>query len=295
MKNKFDDMENYTVIANIVPDTYGYINITSVVGLNNSSKTYRLRRSMKYDESFSALRDRMFAGNTVMYAKIGDLLGDNAPNSGELKNYYLIAIESGNDLPKRTLSFDMYILQADSFKILRTMPKFLNLPGVSDTSKHIAVFTYGYQRVDNMNLIDIENKVFHTKAFRHDLTSIRSYTLDEPLKFDLDNDICKKFIDSCFYGTDRFEYDIGIIMEPYEHKVSHTDTPNNVKDAIINTHTTSSEDINMNENTDNNQNVNNASAPEPQSEAQSKRVDEQGLTIMDIGDILGNSTTVKQI
>ena len=287
MKNKFDNMENYTVISNIVPDTYGYINITSLVGLNNSNKTYRLRRSMKYDEAFSALRDRMFAGNAVMYAKVGDLLGDNPPNSGELKNYYLVAIETGNDLPKRTLSFDMYIIQSENFKILRTMPKFLNLPGVNDTSKHIAVFTYGYQRVDNMNLIDIENKVFHTKAFRHDLTSIRSYTLDEPLKFDLDNDICKKFVDTCFYGTDRFEYDIGIVMEPYEHTMSHTDTPNSVKDAIINTH--------VNEEVIEVENKNTTAKEDVTPSTDNKNVDKDGLTVMDIGDILGNSTQIKQI
>ena len=219
MKDMFSNMENYTSIMTLNPEVYGFVNITALVGKNGSKRSYRLKRTMEYKATYSPLRDRMFAALTAAYDKIFELLADKKMNDGNLKNYYLISIESANDIPRRILSFDMYMLQADSFKDLVNKPEFRNLPGIDDRDKHVAIFAFGYQYEKDMNVIDITNKVFRCKAFKQTSNAIKVYNFEEDsdMVFDIDDDKCKQFIHNCFEGCDRYIYNIGLELEDYTH------------------------------------------------------------------------------
>jgi len=229
----FPDMDNYTSIMTINPAEYGYINITALVGKNESKRVYRLKRTMEYRPTYSPLRDRMFASLTAVYSKIFELLESNKMNDGNLKNYYLVSIESANDIPRRILSFDMYLIQADNYPQLTQKPEFRNLPGIDDREKHIAVFAFGYQYEKNMNAIDITNKVIHSKAYKQIENTIKVYNFEEDsdLVFNTDDDKCKQFINNCFDGCDRYTYDIGLLLEDYEH--DYTEREINENDSMI--------------------------------------------------------------
>lgn len=237
MKNKFPDMDNYTTIVRINPYVYGSISITATTAKNNSTKLYRFRRNMKYKASFSSLRDHMFAGLLAAYNKTFDMLEDRQTNTGPLKNYYMVAIETNNDIFKRILSFDMYMLQADNLKQLVNMPEFKNLPNVNDHTKCVAIFAYGYQYEANMNLLNICNKVFHTKAFKQLNTVIKMYDFKDNSdisNFDTDNEKCQQFLDYIFNRTDRFTYDVGLSLDDYTHDhIDHATSENNNTNATI--------------------------------------------------------------
>ena len=234
MTNMFPDMDNYTSIMTINPEVYGFINITALVGKNESKKVYRFKRTMEYRPTYSPLRDRMFAALTAVYNKIFELLDDRKMNDGNLKNYYLVSIETANDIPRRILSFDMYLIQADDFKQLVNKPEFRNLPGIDDKEKHVAVFAFGYQYEKNMNAIDITNKVFHGKAYKQTSNAIKVYNFEEDsdLVFDIEDDKCKQFINNCFDGCERYIYDIGLSLEDYEHDYTEHEL-NQENDSMI--------------------------------------------------------------
>ena len=226
----FPGMENYTSIMTLYPEVYGFVNTTALVGKNNSKRVYRLKRTMEYRATYSPLRDRMFAALTTVYDKIFELLEDKKMNDGNLKNYYLISIETANDIPRRILSFDMYMLQANDFKELVNKPEFKNLPGIDDKDKHVAIFAFGFQYEKDMDAINITNKVFHAKAFKQTSNAIKVYNFEEEsdMVFDVDNDKCKQFIRNCFDDCEKYTYDIGLSLEDYEHDYTeHIETDEN--------------------------------------------------------------------
>ena len=224
-------MDNYTSIIKLNPDIYGFINIAAMVGANNSKIAYRVKRTMEYKASFSAFRDRMFAGLMSVYAKMFELLNSKGSlNNGSLKNYYAIAIETGNDIPRRILSFDMYILQADNFQDLIAKAEFKNLPKIAEKETRAAIFALGYQYDQDMSDIDITNTVFHLKVFKDDINPIKVYKLDneDDFTYDTDNEKFNSFIDAVFEDTDKNIYYSGLTKEYYKHDhESHDNTESN--------------------------------------------------------------------
>lgn len=234
-KDMFPKMENYTSIIKITPEIYGFVDITALVGKNNDKTVHRIKRSMQYIMAFSALKDRMFAGLSATYSKIFELLKDKQQNNGNLKNYYMVAIESGNDIPRRIFSFDMYMLQADNYKHdLIKRPEYKNLPNIDDKKRVVGTFAFGYQYEQDMNSIDICNKVFHIKAYKEISSAIKAYNFDQEsdLIYDIESEKCNQFIENCFNGVDRYIYDIGLEMEDYTH--DYEDHTPKVNEEIVN-------------------------------------------------------------
>ena len=226
MKNKFQDMQNYTVTISLTPEVYGFVNITALVGKNHSKTTYRINRTMEYKTSYTSLRDRMFAGLVAAYCKTFEMLKGLQVNNGALKNYYMVAVETGNDIPRRILSFDMYLIQANNYNELISMPDVQDLikpalPQDGSTEKdvkHVAVYAYGYQYEHDMDAIGICHKVFHMKGYKDNRTSvIKAWNFDEDtnLEVDMDSDAFLKFVDSAFATTNRYVYNIGMTMEDH--------------------------------------------------------------------------------
>lgn len=229
----FKDMENYIAFMKLNPDVYGFIEASLLVGKKGSSKVFRLKRTVQYQATFSSIRDRMFAGLSCVYDKMYEMFGPNGqPHNGELKNYFAIAIETGNDIPRKTLSFDIYLIQAQSYQQLLTMPEFNALPGIEDDKLHKAVFAFGYQYSKDVESIDLTNKIFHFKVYKDEGSNIRVYDLKDNFTFDPEDEDCMTFVDGCFYGLDRSTYYIG--MNVTDKNLSENGIPmENVEDSEV--------------------------------------------------------------
>ena len=215
MKDKFPGMENYTLLSQISPDVYGYINSVVLAGKNNGTEVYRMPRTTQYMPAYSPIRDRMYMGLHVVYVKMIELLKGQPVNNGGFQNYFLICVETGNDKPQKIISFDGYVIKANSDKELYMMKKFRAIPGIDDRTLHSAIFMLNRQYEKDMELIDIENTVFHMKAYRHRAVKIDTFEMKD-FTFDIESEDCQKFIQSVFNGTNRNLYSIGLTHEPTE-------------------------------------------------------------------------------
>ena len=215
MQDKFPNMENYTLLSQLTPDVYGYVNSVVLVGKNNGSEVYRMPRTSQYMPAYSPIRDRMFMGLHVVYAKIIEMLKDKPINNGGFKNYFLVTVETGNDKPQKVISFDGYIIEAEDPNELIQLNKFRAIPGIDNKKLHSAIFLLNRQYEEDMKLIDIENTVFHMKAFRHRAVRVDTFELED-CKFDMEDENCQKFIQSVFNGTNRSLYSIGLTYESTE-------------------------------------------------------------------------------
>ena len=214
MNVKFEDMENYLVFTKMNPDVYGFVDVTALIGKVGAKRVFRLKRTVQYQASFSSIRDRMFAGLTCTYDKMYEMFGESQKYDGELKNYFAVAIETGNDIPRKTLSFDIYLIQSQSYQALLTSKEFNAIPNINEEKLHKAVFAFGYQYSKDIESIGLTDKVFHFKVFKDDSGNMRSYDLGDEFTFSAEDENCLAFVDGCFYGTDRSTYYIGLNVTP---------------------------------------------------------------------------------
>jgi len=210
MKNKFDGMTNYTAVCQLTPDVYGFVNTVTLVGEDNGKEVYRMPKTVQQYTAYSPIRDRMYIGMHVAYIAIVNRLKNKPINNGDLKYYWLVAVETANDKPRRILSFDAYIIQKDSYEELLKSPEFAKIPGVNDEKKHSAVFVLGKQYAGDMELIDVEHMLLHMKAYKHTPVRIEKFSLENDLTFDFESEGCQQFIQNAFTGTDRNVYSIGL-------------------------------------------------------------------------------------
>ena len=220
MNVKFEDMENYLVFTKMNPDVYGFVDVTALIGKVGAKSVFRLKRTVQYQASFSSIRDRMFAGLTCIYDKMYEMFGQTQKCNGELKNYFAVAIETGNDIPRKTLSFDIHLIQSQSYQALLTSKEFNAIPNINEEKLHKAVFAFGYQYSKDIESIGLTDKIFHFKVYKDDSGNLRSYDLGDEFTFSAEDENCLAFIDGCFYGTDRSTYYIGLNMTPKEDNVN---------------------------------------------------------------------------
>ena len=210
MKNKFQNMTNYTAVCQVTPDVYGFINTVTILGEEGSKEVYRMPKTVQYVTAYTPIRDRMYMGMHAAYIEIVKQLSGKPLNNGDLKYYWMVMVETGNDKPRRIISFDAYILQCNDYDTLITTPEFNKIPGINDKDIHSAVFILGKQYTGDMKTIDSDHLLFHIKAYKHTPVRIEKFNLDEDLVFDFESEQCQKFLQSAFTGTDRNLYSIGI-------------------------------------------------------------------------------------
>lgn len=274
MKDKFPEMENYTVLSQFTPDVFGYMNSVTVVGKNNGDEVYRMPRTSQYVAAYSPIRDRMFMGLHVAYTKIIEMLKDKPINNGGFKNYFFITVETGNDMPQKVISFDGYIIKAEDPDDLVLLNKFNSIPGINDKTLHSAIFLINRQYEKDMDLIDAENLVFHMKAYRHRAVKVDTFKL-EACKYDMEDENCQRFIQSVFNGTNRSMYSIGLKVEP-------TDLLRNITGYIP---LKKKEDATKPTENSTTAKKSKAAKSEPKREM-------KDLGVLDVGEVLGNDATV---
>lgn len=232
MNLKFEDMENYLVFTKMSPDVYGFVDVTALIGKAGAKRVFRLKRTVQYQASFSSIRDRMFAGLTCVYDKMYELFGQGQKHDGELKNYFAVAVETGNDIPRKTLSFDIYLIQSQSYQALLTSKAFNDIPNINEDKLHKAVFAFGYQYSKDIESIGLTDKIFHFKVYKDDSSNMRVYDLGDEFTFSAEDENCLAFIDGCFYGTDRSTYYIGLDVDDKNANDPMEDDDDTVVDNI---------------------------------------------------------------
>ena len=203
-------MTNYTAVCQVTPDVYGFINTVTVIGEEGSKEVYRMPKTVQYVTAYTPIRDRMYMGMHAVYIEIVKKLSGKPLNNGNLKYYWLVTVETGNDIPRRIIAFDAYILQSDSYDELLASPEFNKIPGINDEKIHSAVFILGKQYTGDMESIDTKHLVFHLKAYKHTPIRIEKFTLYDELVYDFESEDCQKFLQNIFNGTDRNLYSIGL-------------------------------------------------------------------------------------
>ena len=205
---------NYFVTMEFNNDIYGFVTVVCTVAEDGSNEVYKVTRTIEYSSNFNGLRDRMFAGLVAIYNKIFNQLQYlKNLQQGELKNYFCVAIETGNDMNKQILDYDIYFIKAQDTKELLESERFKNIPGIEDDKIHRAIFNYGYQYENDFDGINIQNTIYHMRCHKYVKDGLKRYVIPEGKKFDTkDNDI-REFITSLF-SQDRFnDYTIGLTME----------------------------------------------------------------------------------
>ena len=215
MKDKFPEMENFICITQLSPSVYGQINIDSLIGRNNGTKAVRMHRRMEYVAAYSPIRDHFYAGMCSVYYKILELLENKDINNGDLKRYWVVGVETGNDIPRRVLSFDMHVLQAESQEELYKSERFMSIPGIDDKKLHSVVYPYGRHYQYDMDSIDIENTIFHMRAYRYTPTPLTAFDLDQ-FTLDMESKECINFVNASFAGTNRELIIVGLKTENNE-------------------------------------------------------------------------------
>ena len=215
-----DMADHFNVVTKLTPDVYKFVKINSIVAKKNSNKIYKLVRTLQYDVTFSGMRDRMLAGLLSIYNKVFELL-DTKENlgGGTMKNYFVVGIETGNDLRTKVFSFDMYMIQADTYKDLLESEEFNAIPNIDDKNIHSAIFNFGFQYEKDMEAIDTKHKVFHIKAFQEPSTSIKMYPLkidNEDKTFDIKDPVCKEIIKQRLSETEQQIYYVGMDVNEIE-------------------------------------------------------------------------------
>lgn len=216
-KNLFENMENYNVISRVRPDVYQFINLTALVGKNEGKNVYRINRSIQQLQAFGPVRDRMLMGFMSIYAFIFERLHDKDMHDGNMRPFFLIGVESANDTVNKILSYDGYLIQANSYAELITNPKVISLQNANNPNRHVGIFNFGLQYVHDLNSIGVIDKVFHIKSYKEPLPPIKGYdldTLDLPetknVIFDVDSEACQHFIHLAMLHSDDNVYHVGL-------------------------------------------------------------------------------------
>ena len=212
MKDKFPDMENFTCVTQVTPSVYGYVNISSLIGRNNSNRVIRMHRRLEYMPAYSPIRDHFYAGMNAIYLRVLELLQNQTINNGDLKRYWVVGVETANDIPRRVLSFDMRIFQADTFEKLCELPEFQAIPGINDKKLHSVVYPYGMHYEYDMESIKYDKIVFHLRAYRYNPTPLDAFDLDK-FTFDMESKECINFVNASFSGMNRELHSVGMTME----------------------------------------------------------------------------------
>lgn len=216
MTNKFPDKINYTLNLRLSTDAHSTVNSTGFIVKNFTTKGYRIQRTIRYKDTFSTIREYMFAGLHGMLGYVFDSFGTDQQKQGELKNYFAICIETGNDTTHKVLSFDLYLIQSDDVDSLLKSDKFLSIPGIDEKDNgRQAIFNFGYQYTGDMESIGATTNVFHFNVFKEIKPFAKAITL--PKEFDLDTVETKSMVSAVLADCDIMRYAIGISLSPKDN------------------------------------------------------------------------------
>ena len=233
----FEGKENFKISVKLHPDIYKYVRIAAAIHKVGTPNMYKVVRTMEYRRAFNSLRGHMICGLFALYGESFQrlrILEAKEPerDRGDIKNYFVIAVEKNNDLTKEILSYDMYVKQADNFDALIKSDEFKNIPFVDDDKTLVSIMNFGYQYEADSKKIGIHDACIGALTHKVDKDYITLYDFNhthneededvyEPLE--LEDNRVSQTMKEMLSGDDTMNYYVALIPYMTEEDETHGD------------------------------------------------------------------------
>ncbi len=226
--NRFKDMDSeYYATIKITPATYGYIHTNSVIAKNNATECYKVTRDVQYN-TLGFIKDRFYAGLLSIYAEIFDEMKNKTYDENALTNLFALAFETSNDIPNKTISFDIVFVECSSEDDLRHSKelkyycekyKVAGSDKASSDNKHSAIINYGKLFKGAVKDLNLLSNLYHLKVFKIETGGMSRVNLPSGAYYRNGSEDTKNFVKQILNDDSEYhKYVIGLSLERDENE-----------------------------------------------------------------------------